>query len=209
LAILASIGIHAAFLVAAGGHPSGGIQPANRIDARLPQPPLSLLQVTAPEAESFDRGDTELESPVAIAPPVDVAAPTAAMPAPAAEAAPPAEEALIPLGEPSRYYLAHELDIRPQIMTRVDPEYPATALSRGMSVAFQTRIYIDETGKVERVVVPEGEESDLFAPAVVRAFLAARYSPGIRNGLPVKSLVLLEMKFETMELGDTFRSNRY
>lgn len=209
LAILASVGIHAAFLAAAGGHLSGGILPANPFEALQQHQSLSLLQITAPETETVDSSESELLTPVAIAAPVEAAAPTEAMPAPAAEQAPPAEEALIPLGEPSRYYLAHELDIRPQIMTRVNPEYPASALAKGMSVAFQTRIYIDETGRVERVMVPEGEESDLFAPAVVRAFLAARYSPGIRNGLPVKSLVLLEMKFETMEVSDSFRGNRY
>jgi hypothetical protein len=70
-------------------------------------------------------------------------------------------------------------------------------------------LYIDETGRVERVVVPEHPESDLFAPAVVKAFLAARYTPGIKDGKPVKSLVLLEIKFETAVVPDTFRNNRY
>ena len=45
--------------------------------------------------------------------------------------------------------------------------------------------------------------------AVVKAFLAARYTPGIKDGKPVKSLVLLEIKFETAVVPDTFRNNRY
>jgi hypothetical protein len=44
---------------------------------------------------------------------------------------------------------------------------------------------------------------------VVKAFLAARYTPGIKDGKPVKSLVLLEIKFETAVVPDTFRNNRY
>lgn len=209
LAIIASAGLHAAFIAAGGGHPGGGILPANTVQALLQRQSLSLLQITAPETEIIDSSENVLQAPVAAAAPAQSTAQEPPLPAQAKEQAPPAEEVLIPLGEPSRYYLAHELDVRPQIMTRVDPEYPASALSKGLSVAFQTRIYIDETGRVERVMVHEGEDSDLFAPAVVKAFLAARYSPGIRNGMPVKSLVLLEMKFETMEVGDTFRANRY
>jgi hypothetical protein len=209
LAILASAVLHAAFIAAGGGQLNGGILPANTVQALLQHQPLSLLQITAPETEITDRSENGPQAPLETAAPVQVTTAEQPMPPQASEQAPPAVDALIPLGEASRYYLAHELDVRPQIMTRVDPEYPASALSRGLSVAFQTRIYIDETGRVERVMVPEGEESDLFAPAVVRAFLAARYSPGIRNGAPVKSLILLEMKFETMEVSDTFRANRY
>ena len=94
-------------------------------------------------------------------------------------------------------------------MTRTEPDFPASALEKSISTAIQTRLYIDENGRVERVVVPEGEDSDLFAPSIVKAFLSAGYSPGIKDGKPVKSLIILEIKFETAIVPEVFRGNRY
>ena len=207
LAMLASAGIHGVFLVSAAGSPAGGALPLKRIDAVLQVQPFSPVQVSAPQLS--EAGDITLKTPFSALPPDAADSPEYPQSASATEAVPLAEGALIPIGDPIRYFLTHELDIRPQITTRTEPDYPPSALEKGVSVAFQLRLYIDETGRVERVVVPEHPESDLFAPAVVKAFLAARYTPGIKDGKPVKSLVLLEIKFETAVVPDTFRNNRY
>lgn len=206
LAMLASAGLHAVLILSAAGSPAGGITPANYIHALLRAQPPALLQFIARPQEDAQDGDLQV--------PAQSAAPAAAEPAsepkPAAttDEMPAAAEPVIPFGTAPRYYLAHELDVRPQIKTRVEPDYPAAAAEQGLSGAFQTRIYIDESGQVERVLVPEDRDADLFAAAVVKAFLAARYTPGIKDGKPVRSLVILEIKFETAPPED-FRANRY
>lgn len=118
-------------------------------------------------------------------------------------------ESAVPTGNAPRYYLAHELDVRPQIRTRVNPEYPRPASEQGITANLVIRIYIDETGRVEKVAVPGNGTSSLFADAVSAAFMKAGYTPGIKDGKPVKSLVLIEVNFETLEETATFRGNRY
>lgn len=118
------------------------------------------------------------------------------------------ETALAP-GTAARYYLAHELDVRPQILRRINPEYPRSASEQGIAASLVIRIYIDETGRVEKVLVPGDGASSLFADAVSAAFMQARYTPGIKDGKPVKSLVLIEVNFETLDEKATFRGGRY
>ena len=207
LAMLVSAGIHTVFLVAATGSPVGGAMPSASIEAVLQVKPFSPVQVSAPVVGDLSTHD--LKTPVSALPPENLESHEDQLPAPAMEPVPLADQALIPIGDPSRYFLAHELDVRPQIMTRTEPDFPASALEKSVSAAVQTRLYIDENGRVERVVVPEGEESDLFAPSIVKAFLAARYAPGIKDGKPVKSLIILEIKFETAIVPEAFRGNRY
>lgn len=207
LAMLVSAGFHAVFLVAAKGSPAGGAMPSAVINAVLQVKPFSPVAVSAPILDDADGHD--LKTPVSALPLESLDHHEAQMPAPAVEPVPLADQALIPIGDPTRYFLAHELDVKPQIMTRTEPDFPAPALEKRVSAAVQTRLYIDENGRVERVVVPEGEESDLFAPSIVKAFLAARYAPGIKDGRPVKSLIILEIKFETAIVPEDFRGNRY
>ena len=180
--------------------------PLSGIDAVLQVKPFSPVQVSAPTLG--DIGNNELKTPVSALPPESTEI-NDDLPSAAVESVPLADPGLIPFGEPSRYFLAHELDVRPQIMTRTEPDFPASALEKSISTAIQTRLYIDENGRVERVVVPEGEDSDLFAPSIVKAFLAAGYSPGIKDGKPVKSLIILEIRFETAIVPEVFRGNRY
>lgn len=207
LAMLVSAGIHSVFLVAATGSPVGGAMPLSGIDAVLQVKPFSPVQVSAPTLG--DLGNNEIKTPVSALPPDSSESNNDQLPSPAVESVPLADPGLIPFGDPSRYFLAHELDVRPQIMTRTEPDFPASALEKSISTAIQTRLYIDENGRVERVVVPEGEDSDLFAPSIVKAFLAAGYLPGIKDGKPVKSLIILEIKFETAIVPEVFRGNRY
>ncbi len=118
-------------------------------------------------------------------------------------------ELVLPIGTAARYYLANELDVRPQIRTRVNPDYPRTAAEQGIAAILVIRIFIDETGRVEKVAVPEDGPSSLFAVAIKAAFMKASYTPGIKDGKPVKSLVLIEVNFETADETAALRGGRY
>lgn len=118
-------------------------------------------------------------------------------------------ESVLPFGTAARYYLAHELDVRPQIRTRINPDYPRVASEQGISANLIIRIYIDETGRVEKVTTSGNEPPSLFAEAVSAAFMKASYTPGIKDGKPVKSLVLIEVDFEALDAASVFRRGSY
>ncbi|CAN7476618.1 hypothetical protein [Rhizobacter sp. LjRoot28] len=61
-------------------------------------------------------------------------------------------------------------------------------------------LFIDETGRVQRIrVEPPGLPAPLEG-AARRAFLAARFTPGEVDGRPVRSLIRIEVQFDR---GDT------
>ncbi len=108
--------------------------------------------------------------------------------APARVAAPPASAPRAP-----RYLAAHELDRRPQILSHVEPHFPALALVPTGRVVL--RLYIDETGAVDAVAAESADRTGAFEAAAREAFAEARFLPGIKDGAPVKALVRVEVLF--------------
>jgi TonB family protein len=108
--------------------------------------------------------------------------------APATLAAPPASAP-----RAARYLAAHELDRRPQILSHVEPHFPALALVPTGRVVL--RLYIDETGAVDAVSAESADRTGAFEAAAREAFAAARFLPGIKDGAPVKALVRIEVLF--------------
>ena len=117
--------------------------------------------------------------------------PEAAEPQPAA----PSKLASQPTSVPRapRYLAAHELDRRPQILSHVEPHFPALALVPTGRVVL--RLYIDETGGVDAVAAESADRTGAFEAAAREAFAAARFLPGIKDGVPVKALVRVEVLF--------------
>ena len=117
--------------------------------------------------------------------------PEAAQPQPAAPSnlAPPATT----VPRAPRYLAARELDRRPQILSHVEPHFPALALVPTGRVVL--RLYIDETGAVDAVAAESADRTGAFEAAAREAFAAARFLPGIKDGVPVKALVRLEVLF--------------
>jgi TonB family protein len=92
-----------------------------------------------------------------------------------------------------RYYAAHELDQRPLIMTHVEPRFPVLALAPTGRVVLQ--LYVDETGRVEKVAVESDDPNGAFAQSAREAFAGARYFPGKKGGVSVKALLRIEVNF--------------
>jgi len=57
------------------------------------------------------------------------------------------------------------------------------------------RLYVNVSGEVDAVGIESAEATGAFADAARAAFAAARYYPGIKDGVPVKSLVRIEVLF--------------
>jgi TonB family protein len=109
-------------------------------------------------------------------------------PAPATHASPASGVPRAP-----RYFRAHELDRRPQILSHVEPHFPALALVPTGRVVL--RLYVDEEGSVETVAAESADRTGAFEAAAREACAAARFLPGIKGGVPVKSVVRLEVLF--------------
>lgn len=96
-----------------------------------------------------------------------------------------------------RYYRTRDLDVRPGILVRVEPEFPEAAARRFLSGRVVAQLLIDESGAVERVEVLEAEPPGYFESAARTAFLAARFTPGMKDGRPVRVQMVLELNFES------------
>jgi TonB family protein len=173
-AIAASILLHT--LLVAGLAPLTG----ERVDiggvlSRANPLRASLSPATAREAE--------IAAPGAEAPPAGAAGPASTEPPPV-------------LPRPTPYYATRELDVRPGIMTRVEPEYPEAAARRFLSGSVRLQLYIEADGRVSRVEILRADPPGYFEESTMRAFGAARFSPGMKDGKPVAAQMTLEVSFD-------------
>lgn len=97
-------------------------------------------------------------------------------------------------GAPPRYLPTAELDTRPQIMTQVHPEYPVELVSgtRGRVVL---ELYIAQDGTLDRLRVARAEPAGRFEASALKAFSGARFTPGMKKGKPVPSLIRIEVTY--------------
>lgn len=94
----------------------------------------------------------------------------------------------------ARYWPASRLDVRPQIKTHVMPEYPAQ-LPSGVNGRVVLELYISPQGTLDRVRVVHAEPPGRFEGSALKAFSAARFTPGMRKGKAVHSLVRIEVTY--------------
>ena len=93
-----------------------------------------------------------------------------------------------------RYWKVDRLDVRPQVRTHVMPEYPAD-LPSGINGRVELELYISREGTLDRVRVVRAEPPGRFEKSAAKAFSAARFTPGMRKGKPVASLVRIEVTY--------------
>jgi TonB family protein len=102
-----------------------------------------------------------------------------------------------PQPEPAdRYYLARELDLRPRPLKPVEPVYPNDAFLKNIPGRVVVRLFISESGEVEKTLILHAEPPGYFERAVEQAFHAARFTPAMKHGLPVKAQVVLEVRYD-------------
>jgi TonB family protein len=91
------------------------------------------------------------------------------------------------------------LDERPRPKSQVEPEFPLV-VDPGVVGVVIARLFIDDEGRVERVVVEKATPTGLFEEAVHKAFADARYTPGMRKGRPVAAQLRIEIEFRSNPL---------
>jgi periplasmic protein TonB len=93
-----------------------------------------------------------------------------------------------------RYWAVADLQTRPQIRSHVMPEFPKD-LPAGVRGRVVLELFISAEGTLDRVRVARAEPRGRFEQAAVQAFSGARFTPGMRNGAAVPSLLRIEVTF--------------
>lgn len=193
LALWISIGLHAVLIALVQIVPPPAVSIGTTIEARLmpktvPRDvPLYLPELAAPELGEI----------LAYAPPPMQAAEAPAnelTPSPQPSSTPQIE---IPLAVDLHYYSARELDIMPS------GDLPEPVLPEKLSGKIKYEVKIEEDGRVSDVDVMSVElvpDTDSAVLATTEAALrATRFKPGVKQGRPVRALVIYELVINPAE----------
>ena len=97
----------------------------------------------------------------------------------------------IPVAVDLNYYTSLELDQRP------DGQIPEPALPATLSGRIKFQVKIEENGRVSDVEVLAFDPAGAFDAAALEtaseALRAAHFKPGVKNGQPVRALVIYEL----------------
>ena len=206
LASALSLLLHVTLLAGLPVNPTGGLPKIiSMITARL-EPAATEYMDGEPATM---QGETPVESvaPVPAEPAAAAVAdskPTSA--APKAESRPEPQRAIEPPSSPSAgievpfirdptYYTAKQLDVYPQPLTPIRLDYPDAAANARVDGRVTILLLIDEFGVVNDVSVADAKPEGYFEEAAMAVFRAARFSPAQKQGHPVKSRVMLQVKY--------------
>ena len=194
VALWVSLGLHGALIALVQIAPMPSVTRGGTLEARLVSVPRPLtVPELAPSAETDEaialdvpEADEAVDPETEPSPPLETTRPD---PPPPPESAIPQLE--IPIAVDLHYYAARELDQTPG--GRIpDPVFPDTLSGR---IRFEVRI--EESGRVSDVEVVESDPPEMFDPAAIEiareALRATHFTPGIKNGRPVRALVIYEL----------------
>ena len=181
--------LHAAVLYDMHGAGRGGAPSAGRYDDTFS---VRLLSAEQPPAPASVLGAAAPESALDSAAPAPQAAATT-RPAGAIAPATPGPNGPGQIADP-RYYLGTELDRRATPLHAIEPEYPDDPSDHEHNVVL--RVFISERGTVDNVAVEAAGQAGAFENSAHTAFARARFAPGILRGVPVRSQLLVEVKFD-------------
>ena len=192
-ALWISLGLHGALIALVQVAPPPAGVGRGDIQARLVTvPPAVTVPQLGPSVETDEMlavEPTEADKPLD---PVEVSN----TPLPPEQNVPPPSQSVIPqleipIAVDLNYYPARELDQTPRGQIP-DPAFPTTLVGR---IKFQVKI--EESGEVSDIEVLESDPPDSFNEAsldiALEALRATRFTPGIKNGRPVRASVIYEL----------------
>lgn len=91
------------------------------------------------------------------------------------------------------WYTAKDLDVYPQALAPVDPPYPASVSDITGEVT--VLLAIDEFGVVQDSSVVTAQPPGYFEESALGAFKMARFAPAQRDGRPVRSRIVVKVRF--------------
>jgi TonB family protein len=99
------------------------------------------------------------------------------------------------------YYPARELDVYPALLVPLSIVYPERASAEDRAGRALIMVLIDARGYVTDVTVMEADPPGYFEDAARKTLDHAAFSPGRRNGIPVRSRVLIQLSFDPRTAG--------
>ena len=93
------------------------------------------------------------------------------------------------------YYKIKELDVVPRPISTTTPRYPETVPASVRRGVVRLEIKLDEDGVVTEVTVLGSQPPGYFEDAAREAFLNAKFTPGMKSGRKVRSLLTLQVHF--------------
>lgn len=97
------------------------------------------------------------------------------------------------------YFTRDQLSVGPYPTGMVAIDYPPVESQEGNHVS-ELSLFIDEVGRVVRVRVDGPRLPEALEDAARTAFMSAQFSPGMVDGLPVRSRIRIEVSFLTTHL---------
>jgi periplasmic protein TonB len=91
------------------------------------------------------------------------------------------------------WYTARDLDLYPQALAPFDPPYPASV--SGVVGEVTVLLSIDEFGVVQDSSVVTAQPAGYFEESALSAFRTARFAPAQRDGRPVRSRIVVKVRF--------------
>lgn len=209
-ALWISLGLHGALIAWVQIAPPPSVRGGGTIEARLVTAPQSLtpphLESSVKSAETLaiempkSKSKTEPKTEPDVAPVSDPPTELPTSPSPPAAEIPRVE---IPVAVDLNYYTSLELDQRP------DGEIPEPALPAALSGRIKFQVKIEESGRVSDVEVLASDPPGAFDAAALAvtsdALRTAHFKPGIKNGQPVRALVIYELTINPSDAGHRAR----
>lgn len=103
----------------------------------------------------------------------------------------------LPLIRDPTYYPAKQLDVYPLPLTEIKFDYPESAAAERIDGRLLMLLLIDEFGVVNEASVVEAHPEGYFEESALSVFRATRFSPAQKQGRPVKSRVLMHVRYES------------
>ena len=103
----------------------------------------------------------------------------------------------LPLIRDPTYYAAKQLDVYPLPLTEIKFDYPESAAAERIDGRLLMLLLIDEFGVVNEASVVEAHPEGYFEESALAVFRATRFSPAQKQGRPVKSRVLMHVRYES------------
>jgi protein TonB len=94
-----------------------------------------------------------------------------------------------------KYYTVLDLDVYPSARTPLEVEYPKRTTGARVSGRVLVMLALDETGNVDDISVVKGEPEGYFDDAVRAKLSITPFFPAQKNGIAVKSRILLSVEF--------------
>lgn len=179
------------------------VPPPAEVPPDPPRPPLQPDQAHSPAPDAAELRGVPQAAPVPWEPALIEPEPA---PVPAQDPAganqpvlsPPSDLPAInvPLLTDPVFYTAQQVDVHPQPLAKIEPQYPDPARSQGMTGLIELRLKIDASGRVRDLEVLKASPAGVFEQSALDAFRDVRFAPAQKDGRAVNSLVEIEVRYE-------------